>query len=100
MLICLKSGISKLPFELEFDEFEDDYFQIENQRFYGFNKLSLKNDFGDKSILRETSTNNDDVEATHKSFYTLYVDHGEGPQYFGVYTILEDIDETDLVEQV
>lgn len=92
-----QSGISKLPFELEFDEFEDDYFQIENQRFYGFNKLSLKNDFGDKSILRETSTNNDDVEATHKSFYTLYVDHGEGPQYFGVYTMLEDIDETDLV---
>lgn len=36
-------GDSKLPLKLDFDEFEDDYPEIENQRFYGFKQLSLAN---------------------------------------------------------
>jgi len=82
-------GILKLPFKLNFDKFEGDYPQIENQRFYGFNNLSLKNNFSDKLILSD-----EEIEASHKAFYTIYIDHGEGPQYFGVYTMLEDVHET------
>ena len=44
-----RQGILKLPFKLDFDEFEDDYPQIDNQRFYGFKKLSLKNNYDDQS---------------------------------------------------
>jgi hypothetical protein len=29
-------GLLKLAFKLDFDEFEDEYPQIDNQRFYGF----------------------------------------------------------------
>ena len=47
------SGILKLSFKLDFDEFEDEYPQIDNQRFNGFKKLSLKNNYNDKSMLRE-----------------------------------------------
>ena len=34
-----RNGILKLSFKLDFDEFEDDYPQIDNQRFYGFKKI-------------------------------------------------------------
>jgi spore coat protein CotH len=48
-----EQGILKLSFKMDFDEFEDDYPQIDNQRFYGFKKFSLKNNFDDQALLRE-----------------------------------------------
>ncbi|MFC1719961.1 CotH kinase family protein [Pseudomonadota bacterium] len=89
-------GILKLSFKLDFDEFEDDYPQINNQRFYGFKKLSLKNNYDDKSQLREKVAAevfaNAGVAVSHTAFYTLYVDHGNGPEYFGLYTLVEEVD--------
>ena len=38
-------GTLKLPFKLDFDEFEDDFSEIDDQRFYGFKQLSLANGF-------------------------------------------------------
>ncbi len=98
-----QNGILKLSFKLDFDEFEDDYPQIDNQRFYGFKKLSLKNNFDDKSMLREKVATdvfrNAGLVASHTAFYTLYVDYGEGPVYFGLYTLVEEVDDTVLDEQ-
>lgn len=98
-----QAGILKLSFKLDFDEFEDEYPQIDNQRFYGFKKLSLKNNYDDKSMLREKVATdvfrNAGLAASHTAFYTVYVDHGEGPQYFGVYTLVEEVDDTVLDEQ-
>ncbi len=98
-----KNGILKLPFKLDFDEFEDDYPQIDNQRFYGFKKLSLKNNFEDKSMLREKVAGdvfrNAGLVGSHTAFYTLYLDHGDGPIYFGVYTLVEEVDNTVLDTQ-
>jgi len=88
-----QAGILKLSFKLDFDEFEDDYPQIKNQRFYGIKKLSLKNNYDDSSMLREKVATdvfrNAGLVASHTAFYTLYVDHGDGPQYFGLYTLVE-----------
>lgn len=93
-----QAGILKLSFKLDFDEFEDDYPQIKNQRFYGFKKLSLKNNYDDDSMLREkVSTEifrNAGLASSHAAFYTVYVDHGEGPKYFGLYTLVEEVDDT------
>lgn len=98
-----ESGILKLSFKLDFDEFEDDYPQIDNQRFYGFKKLSLKNNFNDKSMLREKVATdvfrNAGLVSSHAAFYTVYVDHGNGPEYFGLYTLVEEVDDTVLDEQ-
>ncbi|QCX37797.1 spore coat protein [Aureibaculum algae] len=98
-----QSGILKLSFKLDFDEYEDDYPQIDNQRFYGFKKLSLKNNFDDKSMLREKVATdvfrNAGLVASHTAFYTVYVDHGDGPQYFGLYTMVEEVDDTVLDDQ-
>lgn len=92
------SGNLKLSFKLDFDEFEDEYPQIDNQRFYGFKKLSLKNNYNDKSMLREkvaTDIFRDfGIASSHAGFYTVYVDHGDGPVYFGVYTLVEEVDDT------
>ncbi len=96
-------GILKLAFKLDFDEYEDDYPQIDNQRFYGFKKLSLKNNFDDQSMLREKVAGdvfrNAGLAGSHTAFYTLYVDYGEGPVYFGVYTLVEEVDDTVLDTQ-
>lgn len=98
-----RNGILKLSFKLDFDEFEDDYPQIDNQRFYGFKKLSLKNNYDDRSMLREKVAGdvfrNAGLVGSHTAFYTLYVDHGDGPEYFGLYTLVEEVDDTVIDEQ-
>lgn len=89
-------GILKLSFKMDFDEYEDEYPQIDNQRFYGFKKFSLKNNFADPSLLREKIASDvfakAGVPVSHTAFYTLYVDHGNGPEYFGLYTLVEEVD--------
>lgn len=91
-----QAGILKLSFKMDFDEFEDDYPQIDNQRFYGFKKFSLKNNYDDHSELREKVATDvfraAGVPVSHAAFYTLYVDHGNGPEYFGLYTLVEEVD--------
>lgn len=92
------SGNLKLSFKLDFDEYEDDFPRIDNQRFYWFKKLSLKNNFSDPSMLREKVASDLFADAglaiSRTAFYTLYVDKGEGPEYFGVYTLVEEVDDT------
>ena len=98
-----QSGILKLAFKLDFDEFEDDYPQIKNQRFYGFKKFSLKNNYDDSSFLREKVSaeifRDAGLAVSNTAFYTLYVDHGDGPEYFGLYTLVEEVDDTVLEDQ-
>ncbi|ASJ76352.1 CotH kinase family protein [Granulosicoccus antarcticus] len=91
-----QAGILKLSFKMDFDEYEDDYPQIDNQRFYGFKKFSLKNNYDDKSELREKVATDvfraAGVPVSHTSFYELHIDHGNGPEYFGLYTLVEEVD--------
>jgi hypothetical protein len=98
-----RNSVLKLPFKLDFDEFEDDYPQIDNQRFYGFKKLSLKNNYNDDSMLREKVAGdvfrNGGLVGSHTAFYTVYVDHGSGLTYFGLYTLVEEVDDTVLDTQ-
>ena len=98
-----EQGILKLPFKLDFDEFEDDYPQIDNQRFYGFKQLSLKNNYEDESFLREKVAadvfEDAGLAVSHTAFYELYVDHGDGPEYFGLYTLVEEVDDTVIETQ-
>ncbi|NRT16177.1 spore coat protein CotH [Flavobacterium sp. 28A] len=92
------SGNLKLSFKLDFDEYEETYPQIDNQRFYGFKKLSLKNNYNDKSMLREKVATDifraSGLVSSHAAIYEVYVDHGDGPTYFGVYTLVEEVDDT------
>ncbi len=97
------SGNYKLPFRLDFDQFEDDFPEIDDQRFYGFKQLSLASNFNDDSYLREKVTadifRDFGVPSAHTAFYEVYVDYGEGPVYFGLYTMVEMVEDTVIEEQ-
>ncbi len=88
-----QSGIWKLPLRFDFDQFEDDYPEIENQRFFGFKKLSLSSNYRDSSFLREKVAadifRDAGVPAPRTAFYRVYVNHGNGSEYFGLYTMVE-----------
>jgi hypothetical protein len=92
------AGNLKIPFKLDFDQFEDDYPEIDDQRFYGFKQLSLASNFSDDSYLREKVTadifRDFGVPSAHTAFYEVYVDYGEGAVYFGLYTMVEVVEDT------
>lgn len=98
-----RSGIDKLSFKLDFDQFEDDYPDLKDQRFYGFKQLNLKNNYRDESLMREKVAadlfREFGLASSQVSFCTVYVDFGEGPQYFGVYTLVEEVDDSVLGSQ-
>jgi hypothetical protein len=93
-----RSGTLKLPLKLDFDEFEDQYPEIENQRFYGFKQLSLANGFSDSSFLRDAATSTILEQAglpvAETAFYEVVLDYGEGPVTLGLYTMIEVVDDT------
>lgn len=97
------SGSYKIPFKLDFDQFEDDYPEIEDQRFYGFKQLSLANNFNDDSYLREKVTadifREFGVPSANTAFYEVYVDYGEGSTYLGLYAMVELVEDTVIDEQ-
>jgi len=96
-------GIWKIPLRLNFDRYEDEYPLIDNQRFYGFKELSLSSGYDDKSLMREKLApeifRNFGIPAPQTAFYRIYIDNGSGPQYFGLYTAVEVVDDTVIEEQ-
>jgi spore coat protein CotH len=93
-----RSGEQKLPLKLDFDEFEDEYPEIDNQRFYGFKQLSLATGFSDSSFLRDAATSeilqDAGLPAAETAFYEVTLDYGEGPVTLGLYTVIEVVDDT------
>lgn len=102
-LSAYSSGVNKLPFRLEFDQFENDYPEITGQTFYGFPALSMSSNYNDQSFLREKYAcdlfREFGVPAPYTAFYEMYIDYGDGPVYFGLYTGLEVVFETVLEKQ-
>lgn len=98
-----QENIGKLPFRLNFDNFEDEFPETTDQRFYGFKELSLGSNYNDESLMREKSASDlfrdFGVPAVHTAFYEIYVDKGNGPEYFGVYTLTEIVFDTFLKDQ-
>ena len=92
------SGSLELPFKLDFDEFEDENPAIDDQRFYGFKQLSLSNNYNDATFMRDAVTSDiladAGIASAETAFYELFVDYGEGAVNFGLYTMVEVIDDT------
>lgn len=102
-LSAYSTGENKLPFRLEFSEFADDYPEITGQTFYGFPALSMSSNYNDKSFIREKVGcdlfREFGVPAPYAAFYEMYIDYGDGPVYFGLYTAVEVVFETVLNKQ-
>jgi spore coat protein CotH len=97
------SGSLKLPFKLDFDQYEDDYPETDDQRFYGFKQLSMASNYRDDSALREKIAadlfREAGVPSAQTAFYAVSIDYGEGPVYFGLYTAVEVVDDTVIETQ-
>ena len=93
-----RQGNYKLPFRLNFDRFEDSIPDIEDQRFYGFQELSMSSGFADNSLIREKVAadifNMAGIPAARTALYRVYIDFGAGLKYAGVYVMVEVIDDT------
>lgn len=98
----------KLPFKLDFDEFEEQYPDIKNQRFYGFKQLNLKNNYSDESEMHEVVAaelfRDFGLTSAHASFYALYLNvdgsgDAENDIYYGLYTLVEEVDDTVIETQ-
>ena len=89
-----QQGIRKLSFRLNFDKFADEHPETENQRFFGFKKMTFSNGFQDPSLIRDRLAaeifRGGDVPAARGAFARVHVDFGEGSTYFGLYTMIED----------
>ncbi len=92
------SGSLKLPLKLDFDQYEDQYPEIADQRFYGFKQLSLANGFGDATYMREAVSYELLAEAgltaSETAYYKVTIDYGEGPVDLGLYLAVEVVDDT------
>ncbi len=88
-----QGGSYKLPFKFDFDQFEELYPSIEDQRFYGFKRLAFANNAHDSSYLRDKVAGDlfreAGVPAPRRAFYRVFFDVGAGPIYFGLYTMAE-----------
>lgn len=84
----------KLPFRLDFDRYEIEHPETADQRFYGFKEMTFSSNWNDNSQLRELFANevlrDRGVPAARASFVRVYVDAGSGPEYWGLYTMIED----------
>lgn len=93
-------SVEKLPLRFNFNEYENDYPEITGQTFYGFQELSMSSNFDDQSLLREKVVcdlfREFGVPAPRTAFYRVYIDYGEGPVYFGLYTMVEVVFDTML----
>lgn len=88
------SGSRKLPFRLDFDEYEGTHPETAEQRFFGFKKLTATPGFRDETYLREVLADEVfdamGVPAPARVLAEVWVDIGRGPEYWGLYTLVED----------
>ena len=90
LMASVASANGKIPFRLEFT----DGASSPNRTFHGFRKLTFSSNFADESQLREVLAaevlRDRGVPAARGAFYRVFVDAGEGTQYWGLYTMIED----------
>lgn len=89
-----RTGVLKLGFRLNFDAYEAEHPEVEDQRFYGFGEMTFSSGFRDPSLIRDKMAEQVlrglEIPTARCAFYQVYVDAGEGPVYWGVYTMIED----------
>jgi hypothetical protein len=89
-----RTGVLKLGFRLNFDAYETEHPEVNDQRFYGFGEMTFSSAYRDPSLIRdklaEQVLRGLDIPTARCAFYQVYVDAGEGPVYWGLYTMIED----------
>jgi spore coat protein CotH len=88
-----QAGKHKYPFVLNFGKFAADYPEIKGQKFYGFKQLLCNNNWSDASFVLDVACSDifraGGVPTARGSFCRMYIDTGDGPVYWGLYSIFE-----------
>ncbi len=96
-----REGNRKLPFKLNVDKYASD--DVPEQKFFGFNKLGFAPNYGDDSQIKEAYVadllRDEGIPAARWAFVRVFVDVGSGPQYWGLYTMLEEVDDGALLKR-
>lgn len=94
-----KAKTNRFPFRITTDKWENERPSIDNQRFYGFQKLSLNSLADDSSMLRHQVSSavyrSHGVPAFRSTLVNLKVAHGSGINDtldLGIYSLREQID--------
>lgn len=96
-----RQGNRKLPFKFNFSKFESD--KIPKQKFFGFKKITFAPNYGDDSQIRDAYVadllRSEGIPSARWAFVRVFVDVGTGPQYWGLYTMLEEVDDGALLNR-
>lgn len=91
-----KADSRRFPFRITMDKWEKEIPSIDNQRFYGFQKLSLENLEGDSTGLRHQVAGSmyraQGVPALRSTLVSLKLTHGSTTIDLGLYFLREMID--------
>ncbi len=90
-----RSCIKKFAFRLDFDQFEEEYPTIKDQRFHGFKKMTFSNAYKDDSLIRDKLGadifRRAGIPTARGAFTQVYATIGTAPPvYLGLYTMIED----------
>lgn len=103
LMMSWRQGNHKMPFRLDFSEFADSSVSKDAKRFYGFKEMSFTNNINDNTCIREKLAGDifraAGIKAARSSFYAVYINLGDGPVYYGVYSVIEIIEDNMLKEQ-
>ncbi|MGV8108740.1 CotH kinase family protein [Methanospirillum sp.] len=103
LMTAWSEGIGKISLKVDMDHYEDEFPDTKNQKFYGFKELNLQSGMSDASVIREKLAPEifqyAGVIAPETAYYKVYVDKGDGFEYFGLYTLVESIDDTVIETQ-
>lgn len=89
-----RSGVLKLPFRLTFDKYEEEDPLTDDQRFFGFKKMTFSSAAMDATLIRDKIAadlfRDAGIASARGNFVEVYLDEGNGPVYMGLYTMIED----------
>ena len=98
LMTAWSEGIGKISLKVDMDHYEDEFPETKNQKFFGFKELNLQSGMSDASVIREKLApeifQDAGVIAPETAFYKVNIDKGDGFEYFGLYTLVESIDDT------
>lgn len=88
----------RLPLKLDFDQWEERFPEVKDQRFWGHKQLALSTNFSDPTAMREALSyalfEELGLPAAKTGFYRVVLNHGGVVEDLGVYTAVEVIDDT------
>ncbi len=103
LMTAWSAGVSKISLKVDMDRYEDEFPETEDQTFFGFSELNLQSGASDETAIREKIVpeifRDAGVVAPMTAFYRVYLDHGEGYEYAGLYTLAEAVDDTVIETQ-